>query len=98
HSDIHPFPTRRSSDLRADDNNIIGRRSSPQGSEFVTQVAPRRGIEACVCAVQAENADSAEETLQDGCPAAPVVGLRHPGVFLPEDRKSTRLNSSHRTI
>src|SRR5207248_9200372 len=83
HRDLHPFPTRRSSDLpqtedqRARDEHIenVDEAEDIHGRPHVSRAAQRRAADQAI----------AEEHVAEG-------------VDPEKDRKSTRLNSSHRTI
>src|SRR5207248_4616640 len=94
--DIHPFPTRRSSDLfefasRAEDPfDPLERGHEAQASHL--GLGPARAFGAIQIEIEIESLDRKlrhrhlERRIQD-----------HP-TRAREDRKSTRLNSSHRTI
>src|SRR5207248_4970903 len=81
--DLHSFPTRRSSDLLANStNNAV--RQNPYALPVAGVFTPKRPNEEFFAALRTS-------TATDG--RTPFEKIEHP-----LDRKSTRLNSSHRTI
>src|SRR5207249_9252148 len=92
-TDVHSFPTRRSSDLVREDQTVVIE------GERITQAGPAASIQV---PKDAERIDGSGKTLLPGLfdmhvHAQPLDGLLNiaSGVTSVRDRKSTRLNSSH---
>src|SRR5207248_8818864 len=87
HPDPHSFPTRRSSDLPADPMPRLA-----NGTPNLGRVAGEKGIWGVPwirnMALRIDNTDAISDLPRSGGDAAEIR----------RDRKSTRLNSSHRTI
>src|SRR5207248_8445076 len=86
---LHPFPTRRSSDLRAQRRHDVARpgKRADAKLEMVAGRVSRSGELDCD-----QWHGSAATKWPDEAAGCRCAGFRS------EDRKSTRLNSSHRTI
>src|SRR5690606_42044796 len=91
---LHPFPTRRSSDLRperalhaaavaVDDVRVLGRHAHPHVAEDLERAA-------VLAAADVLDAEELDAEVGAGALALALVVLGGEG-----DRKSTRLNSSH---
>src|SRR5207248_11545449 len=92
HRDLHPFPTRRSSDLSPGTGVHVARvRVDPETG----RVEPIRYV-VVQDVGKAINPATVEEQIHGG--GAQGVGWAIYEEIVHEDRKSTRLNSSHRTI
>src|SRR5207248_11206405 len=90
-SPLAPFPTRRSSDLAYSFNNAAG-------ADLVARTTRAPGMKRAAASliVMASGPPSSHVPFTADSREAAVNGTWELGG--PEDRKSTRLNSSHRTI
>src|SRR5690606_41225765 len=88
-----PFPTRRSADLARVEPGVVNARLGRLAAEYGLTYAPDPSSQAA-CTIGGNVAENAggPHCLKYGVTSNHVTGLT---VVLPEDRKSTRLNSSH---
>src|SRR5207248_4828969 len=87
--DLHSFPTRRSSDLRSVACRVGGVHRERVATGGQSGVAPRTRARGSRARVQLATEGRAGLARAEGEGRRRLIG---------EDRKSTRLNSSHRTI
>src|SRR5207248_9004046 len=93
HRDHTSFPTRRSSDLALDESNPpVCRRTAIREHRVCSEAGSRPGAAGTGATAEPEGTATEGKRASETGDGAPASGTGS------RDRKSTRLNSSHRTI